>query len=60
MQTFQDYVAAATSYFAAALALCVDHSNTIIQILGFVLLVARLIKEVPSAYRTVKGWCNRV
>lgn len=60
MQTFNDYAAAATSYVAALLALFVDHSNTIIQVLGFVLLVARLIKEVPAAIKMVLKWCSRV
>jgi hypothetical protein len=59
VQSFNEYAAAGTTYLAAALALLVDHSNTIMQVLGFVLLVARLIKEVPSAYRIVKGWCHR-
>lgn len=59
MQTFEDYAAAATSYLAAALALFVEHSSDVVKVLGFVLLVARLIKEVPSAYRTIKGWCVR-
>lgn len=59
MQTFDNYAAAATSYVAALLALCVDHSSTIIQFLGFVLLVARLVKEVPAAYNMIVKWCRR-
>lgn len=57
MQT-NDYMAAASSYVAALLALFVEHSNTLIQVLGFVLLIARLIKEVPAALRVIKGWCR--
>jgi hypothetical protein len=53
-----DYMAAASSYVAALLALFVEHSNTLIQVLGFVLLIARLIKEVPAALRVIKGWCR--
>ena len=59
MQTTHDYWAAALSYIAAGLALFVEHSNTIVQVLGFVLLVARLIQEVPTATRAVKGWLRR-
>ncbi|KRR22157.1 hypothetical protein [Bradyrhizobium retamae] len=60
MQDFQEYIAAVSSYSAAALALCVDNQSTIIQVLGFILLVARLIKEVPAAVRVIKGWFGRV
>lgn len=55
MQT-NDYMAAAASYVAALLALFVEHSNTIIQIMGFILLVARLVHEVPRAYNSIRKW----
>jgi uncharacterized membrane protein YecN with MAPEG domain len=51
-----DYLAAAASYVAALLALFVEHSNAIIQLMGFILLVARLVHEVPRAYYTVRKW----
>ena len=59
MQTTHDYWAAALSYIAAGLALFVEHSNTLVQVLGFVLLVARLTQEIPAASRIIKGWFAR-
>jgi predicted cobalt transporter CbtA len=59
LQTTHDYWAAALSYIAAGLALFVEHSNTIVQVLGFVLLVSRLVQEVPTAARVIRGWCSR-
>ncbi len=60
MQTFHDAAHAATSYIVALLVLCgafiADNSNTIIQIGGAVLLLARLIQEIPGAYRVIKKW----
>lgn len=56
MQTVNDYAAAAASYLAAALALFVEHSNTIVQALGFILLVMRLIHEAEGIIRMIKKW----
>ena len=55
MQTTHDYWAAALSYIAAGLALFVEHPNTIVQVLGFVLLVARLTQEIEDGSRAAKG-----
>lgn len=59
MQTFQDYAAAAATYVAALLALFVEHSSTIVQVLGFILLVARLVQEVPRAMTVITRTFSR-
>lgn len=59
MQTINDYAAAAASYVAALLALSVEHSTSIVQVLGFILLVARLVHEVEALVKMIKRWCGR-
>lgn len=54
-----EFWSAAQSYAAAMLALLMDHTHWIVSFLGFVLLVARLIVEVPRALRTLKTWRNQ-
>lgn len=41
------------SYSTAGIALIGVHGSTIVQVLGFVLLVSRLIYEVPKAWRSL-------
>lgn len=60
MQTYHDYAAAASTYVAACLALFVEHSSTVVQVLGFILLVARLIQELPRAATVIYRTFNRV
>lgn len=59
MQTFYDHAGAICSYVVALLTLTfaysMEHANHIAQILGFILLIARLIVEVPSAIRVLKN-----
>lgn len=59
MQTLHDYSAAAASYLAAVLALFVEHSNTLVQVLGFILLIARLVHEVEAVFVKCKKWFSR-
>lgn len=59
MQTLNDYAAAIASYLAVVLALFVEHSTMIVQVLGFVLLVARLLHEIGSLVNLIKKWCKR-
>jgi len=60
LQTFQEYAAAATSCVVALLSLIgafvVENASTFMQVLGFVLLVARLVQELPRAYRVIRKW----
>lgn len=53
MNSVHEYGAAITSYVTALLVLVMDHSSTIMSALGFVLLIARLIQELPRAYRVI-------
>jgi uncharacterized membrane protein YecN with MAPEG domain len=59
VQTLHDYSAAASSYLAAVLALFVEHSNTLVQVLGFILLIARLVHEVEAVFSKCKKWFSR-
>lgn len=59
MQTFEDYAAAVSTYVAAFLALAVEHSSTIVQVLGFILLVARLVQELPRAATVIYSTFQR-
>ncbi|KJC51080.1 hypothetical protein UP09_03270 [Bradyrhizobium sp. LTSP885] len=56
MQTLNDWLAAASTYLAALLALFIEHSNEVVKVLGFVLLVARLVQEVPRAIIMIRKW----
>lgn len=53
MQSFQEYAAAATSYTVALIALFAPYMGGIVSLLGFVLLLARLVQELPKAYRVI-------
>lgn len=53
MQSFQEFCAALTSYVIALFSIFADHSSTIVSLLGFVLLCARLIVELPKAYKVI-------
>ncbi len=61
----QDYCAAATTYVVALLtmfgSLVADNYTTVVQVLGFVLLIARLVQELPRAATViVKTFSRRV
>ena len=60
MQNFEEIARALTSYVVAFLTLTgafiVDNGSTIMQLLGFVLVVARLVKELPAAWRVINKW----
>lgn len=49
-----DFWGAVATYSAAALALFTQNSSTLISIGGAVLLIARLVVEIPQAVRTIK------
>lgn len=54
MQTIHTYAAAVTSYVVAVVSIfytsAIENYSTVAAILGFVLLVARLIQELPKAW----------
>lgn len=54
--TYQEYAAAFTTWAVALLALLGAYKENIMFWLGFVLVVARLVQEMPKAVKTVKGW----
>lgn len=54
----QVYMAALTSWAAAILAVAWQNQSEIMFVLGFVLVVARLVQELPKAYRQIKEWLN--
>ena len=56
MLTIQSFAAGITSWAVGLLAIFGTYSDNILQILGFILVIARLLQEVPKAYRTVKRW----
>lgn len=57
MPNFSVYAAAITSYIVATFAIFFDaaaaHGGTVATILGFILLLARLVQEVPKAYKVI-------
>lgn len=57
MQTIHTYAAAVTSYVVAVVSIfytgVIENYSTIAAILGFILLVARLIQEVPRAWEVL-------
>ena len=56
--TYQEYMAALTTWVVALLALLGAYKEHLMFWLGFVLVVARLIQEMPKAIKTIKGWLN--
>lgn len=54
--TYQEYMAALTTWVVALLALLGAYKENIMFWLGFTLVVARLVQELPKAIKTVKGW----
>jgi len=61
--SLQDYTAAATTYVVAMLTmfgtLVADNYTTVVQVLGFVLLVARLVQELPRAATIIMSSLKR-
>lgn len=57
MHNIHYYAAAVTSYIVAVYSMFFstvsEHGGTIVSFLGFVLLLARLVQEVPKAYRAI-------
>lgn len=57
MQTISNYAAAATTYIVAVISMfyasALENYSHIAAVLGFLLLVARLIQEVPKAWEVV-------
>lgn len=57
MQTIHVYAAAVTSYIVAIISMffasALENYSTIAAVLGFLLLVARLVQEVPKAWEVV-------
>lgn len=52
----QAFVAAVTTWSAAAIALMWAHQSEIMFGLGLVLMVARLVQELPKAIDSIKKW----
>lgn len=57
--TYQEYMAALTTWVVALLALLGAYKEDIMFWLGFTLVVARLVQEMPKAIRQVKKWIGR-
>ena len=57
--TYQEYMAALTTWVVALLALMGAYKEDIMFWLGFTLVVARLVQEMPKAIRQVKKWVGR-
>ncbi len=57
MKDLHEIVDAAVSYFAAALAFIV--SLPLMKIGGAILLIARLVVDVPPAYNKIKEFIGR-
>lgn len=55
MSTMQNYADSIGAYALALFAMVTSHSTDIMGILGFVLLMAKLVQEVPKAWNTVFG-----
>ena len=54
----QTYMAALTSWAAALIALSWQYQGQIMFVLGLILMIARLVQEVPRAYKAVKEWLD--
>lgn len=54
----QFYAAALTSWVAAILAVAWQNQSEIMFVLGLILVVARLVQELPKAYRQIKDWLD--
>ena len=55
MNTVHTVAAALTSWVVALLALAGTYQNEVMFWLGLVLVVSRLVQEIPKAYRSIKG-----
>lgn len=57
MQTIQLYAAAVTTYIVAIISMffssALENYSTIAAILGFLLLLARLVQEIPKAWQVL-------
>lgn len=55
--TFTEHATAATTYVIAFVSMffsgLISNYSTIAAVLGFILLVARLVQEVPKAWRVI-------
>lgn len=56
MGTYQEYMAALTTWVVALLALMGAYKESIMFWLGFILVVARLVQELPKAVKQIKRW----
>jgi hypothetical protein len=60
MHSWSEWVQSLITYTVAIMAIlfntALENSSHIVAFLGFVLLIARLIQEVPKAYRQIKAW----
>ena len=56
MYTIQSFSAGLTSWAVGLLAIFGTHSDAILQFLGLILVLARLVQEIPKAYRMIKRW----
>lgn len=54
--TIQTVMAAVTSWVVGLLAMSGVYQDQILFWLGLVLVVARLVQELPKAYQKVRSW----
>lgn len=52
----QSITAGIATYLAALMALVGTYGGHVVQFLGFVLLMSRLVVEVPKAVEAVRSW----
>lgn len=57
MQSISTFAAAVTTYIVAYISIfytsAIENYSTIAAVLGFILLLARLVQEIPRAYRVI-------
>jgi hypothetical protein len=56
---FSSFTGMIATYVAACIAMIGAYGSHIVQFLGFILLVSRLVVEVPRAYVAIREWVTK-
>jgi hypothetical protein len=56
MQLTDDFFGMVLTYLVWIWTVALAHQGDVISFLGFVLLIARLVHDVPKAYKAIRGW----
>ena len=59
MQLTDDFFGMVLTYLVWVWTVALSHQGDVISFLGFVLLIARLVHDVPKAYIKIKGWLKK-